>query len=152
MCPSPGSGPPSSPYLSLAFEEMQQEQERHKWRVIRGSVMALGGVILVMLVVIVRLLFAESVSNVPPSTLQYRRHASADELSERANASRFADVGGDKREDHYAPVRGASGNTWKRKGGERKRRFNGGTICRVALSEDFAYINRFSFSLFVWLV
>ncbi|KAL3204552.1 hypothetical protein MRX96_011554 [Rhipicephalus microplus] len=80
---------------------MQQEQERHKWRVIRGSVMALGGVVLVMLVVIVRLLFAESVSNAPPSTLQYRRHASADELSERANASRFADVGGDKREDHY---------------------------------------------------
>ncbi|KAH7947095.1 hypothetical protein HPB52_007526 [Rhipicephalus sanguineus] len=96
---SPGSGPRSPAYLSLALEEMQQEQEKHKWRVIRGSVLTIGGIVLVMLV-IVRLLFAESVNNARPSTLEYRG-ATASQPSERANASRFADVGGGKQDGHY---------------------------------------------------
>ncbi|KAL3204551.1 hypothetical protein MRX96_011553 [Rhipicephalus microplus] len=97
---NPGSGPPTSDYLSLAFEEMQQEQARHKRRVLRGSVLAFGGIVLVVLVVIVRLRFAESVSNARPSNLEYR-DATAVQVPERANASRFADVGGDKRDGHY---------------------------------------------------
>ncbi|KAL1435908.1 hypothetical protein MTO96_010678 [Rhipicephalus appendiculatus] len=99
VCRSPGSGPPSSAYLSLALEEMQQEQERHKWRVIRGSLLALGGVVVVMFV-IMRLLFADLVSNARSSTVAYRG-AAVGQLSERANASQFADVGGDKRDSHY---------------------------------------------------
>lgn len=85
---SPGIGPPPSPALSLALEEMQREQEGHTRRVIFGSALALGCVVLVMLVVIVRLMFAEPTNKARPSAREYRVGA-ASRLPERGNASRY---------------------------------------------------------------
>lgn len=93
MLRSPGSVPPTSPSLSFVLEEMQREQERHKRRVIIGSALMLGSIAVVLLVVIARLmLFADSVNNARPSTLEYRGGTGSYE-SQHANASRFAYVG-----------------------------------------------------------